>query len=283
MSCVSLTPVRIASGAVQLSAMLYAPPTAEATSDIPPPTVGRVLVACPPLAEERKGSVRPLSELARILAGRGWRVLLFDYAGTGDSPGDFSTTTWESLCADTTAAIEFAGNLPEAREVSLLGLRLGARVALESAAGFISSSTATLKIATLIFWEPVLDGKAWLRETRRRSRFRQGDANRDAPENDLDGYLYADSLIETLTGMDTEVVAENFFPKTTAFPALHLLTLTAGGQATAGMKKIAAHLGVSPRPIRLPPFWLENAVLDYRPLLDETLACFAERKLGESR
>ncbi|MBN2712020.1 MAG: hypothetical protein JXR97_06235, partial [Planctomycetes bacterium] len=57
----------------------------------------RAVLVFLPLAEERKGCVRPVHELGLACVAAGWSLITFDYAGTGESYGDFSDITWERL------------------------------------------------------------------------------------------------------------------------------------------------------------------------------------------
>jgi pimeloyl-ACP methyl ester carboxylesterase len=95
--------------------------------------------------------------LATSLARAGHHVLRFDYFGTGDSDGDGDALTPESAVADLHIAARELRDLSRAREISLVGLRLGAAcAAVASAAG--------LSARRLLLWDPVVRGTEYVRE-----------------------------------------------------------------------------------------------------------------------
>jgi exosortase A-associated hydrolase 2 len=92
---------------------------------------------------------------ARALAALGVGVLLIDLHGCGDSSGEFEQARWESWKDDLDAACGWL----HARlgcPVGLWGLRLGALLALDYAAG------AALPPARLLLWQPVTSGAQFL-------------------------------------------------------------------------------------------------------------------------
>jgi uncharacterized protein len=66
--------------------------------------IGAIAMAhCFTCSKDLKAGVR----MARGLAGLGWRVLRFDFAGLGHSEGNFSTTNFRTNQADLLAAVAF--------------------------------------------------------------------------------------------------------------------------------------------------------------------------------
>lgn len=231
------TPIRIVSGGYELAATRYG-------------FGGRCLLVLYPFAEERKGVVRPASELARRMAEDGWNVILFDYAGTGESPGAFSDLTWETLQQNVRDALDSCEG-----PVSILAIRLGARLALDVL------STGNYPVQSFACWEPVLDGAGWLREIRRRSRFRQGGACDDPL--DIDGYRLHRDLAETLESMSG-------MSKSSGAPCW-IGCVAHRGRPTATMERIAAHMNATVDAVIRQPFWLETGVVDADVLLDSTI------------
>ncbi len=111
-------------------------------------TTGVVLLA--PLADERKSSLRPMVEIARALAGAGVAALRIDYRGTGDSGGNARNVSLESMTADAVAAAGWMRDEIGCREVVLVGLRLGAAVAILAA--------KDARAHALVLVEPVVKG-----------------------------------------------------------------------------------------------------------------------------
>jgi exosortase A-associated hydrolase 2 len=122
------------------------------------PPAGRcrgAVLYVPPFGDEMNKSRRMAAETARALAARGFGVLLLDLHGTGDSSGEFSDARWEHWLADLAAGCAWLKDrlgVP----VSLLGLRLGALLALDYA------HSAAHPVAQLVLWQPVPSGSVFL-------------------------------------------------------------------------------------------------------------------------
>jgi uncharacterized protein len=124
-----------------------------------PPTGPRALpwgvVICHPFGQEYLRAYRSLQQLAVRLAAAGFHTLRFDYFGCGDSAGEDHEGRLQRWRADIAAAIEEIEALSSSSRVALVGLRLGATLAL---------STAGPSVQRLVLWDPVLDGRRYLAE-----------------------------------------------------------------------------------------------------------------------
>lgn len=90
--------------------------------------------------------------LAESLGGTDTGTLLFDYSSTGDSSGEFSQARWDNWVSDGCAAIEWLHRKIE-KPVSLVGLRLGAVLALECA------QKVGIEIPRIVLWQPATNGR----------------------------------------------------------------------------------------------------------------------------
>lgn len=110
-----------------------------------------------PFAEELNKSRRMAALQSRAFALAGHDVLQIDLHGCGDSSGDFGDARWESWRDDLALAWDWLGRHGAAPRY-LWGLRLGALLALEFAV------LARPQPHGLLWWQPVLNGKAHLHQ-----------------------------------------------------------------------------------------------------------------------
>ena len=111
---------------------------------------------CRPIGLEELSVHRAYRYLAEQLAATGVVTLKFDYTGTGDSAGDLDdlvgTETW---LLDIATAIDYV-RLTGVSRVALIGIRLGATLAANAAAGN--------DVEALVLWDPCETGRGFLRE-----------------------------------------------------------------------------------------------------------------------
>ena len=117
------------------------------------------IVICPPLGKEHVDTYRGLKLLAQSLCARGFAVLRFDYTGTGDSSVVQGTdTAVEDYRASIQEAVAFLRK-SGANRIGLVGLRAGALLAAATAPSICG-------VTELVLWDPVADGRLFLREQR---------------------------------------------------------------------------------------------------------------------
>jgi len=105
--------------------------------------------------DDKTGDNRLFVKFAREIAPRGMAALRFDFAGSGDSEGDFAETTPSSQIEDLKSAIDFVCSLPEidTHFISLLGYSLGGAVSIHTVA-------EDQRINAFVGWAPVSHPKA---------------------------------------------------------------------------------------------------------------------------
>lgn len=123
--------------------------------DAPVQPSSRAVVICQPWGPEGLSGHQSLRRLARVLADNDVHAMRFDYYGTGDSAGNGSDTTLESMLADLDYAVEECADLSQLEQVWLVGVRLGGTLAAQYAptAGAVSG---------VVLWDPIVDGPAYL-------------------------------------------------------------------------------------------------------------------------
>ncbi len=126
----------------------------------PERSIGQAAVLCNPFGYEALTTHRTYRLLAERLAARGIATLRFDYEGTGDSSGEDPApgrvASWRSSIA---AALAESRQRSRGLPVTLVGLRLGASLALLAAAD-------DQHVAALVLWTPFIAGKHLVRELR---------------------------------------------------------------------------------------------------------------------
>jgi pimeloyl-ACP methyl ester carboxylesterase len=165
--------------------------------------------------------------LAIELAATGLPVLRFDYTGTGDSAGDdHDPHRLDAWRAGIGAAIDGFRSASGVERVILVGLRLGALLAAEAAAG----RTDVIGLAALA---PVVSGRLHARELAalaRLGRLRSDDAEPDDDEIGgigVNGFFFSDETLADLRELDLKRLDH--------LPA-HILILSRDGtQADAGL------------------------------------------------
>jgi pimeloyl-ACP methyl ester carboxylesterase len=225
------------------------------------------MVLCDPFAEEKKSSQKTLAEMGRALAEAGIPALHFDYRGTGDSGGRFEQFNLDDWRQDICAVVDWVRLRWALGRVGLLGLRLGASLA--------ASGAAQCRAATLVMWEPIVDGERYAREVGQRSKIKhmltggQGGvpAQQEQPDFlDLDGYLVAPSLMAQLAELRLDTGER--FPR----PAL-LVECNARGESTAAAQAaLAAFPQGEAQALQLEPFWQRIGLIDTTPLIATTVA-----------
>jgi len=115
------------------------------------------VLLCYPIAGEYMRAHRAFRQLTNLLSRAGAHVMRFDYFATGDSGGSvdgMSLARWQD---DIGAATDELRELCQAETVTLVGLRLGATLAL-LAAGRVPA------VEHVVLWDPIVDGAAYVRE-----------------------------------------------------------------------------------------------------------------------
>ena len=115
----------------------------------------RGAILCYPFGVEYMRAHRAFRQLANRLAGEGLHVLRFDYFGTGDSAGSAVQASLARWRADIVEAITELQETAGLDRVTLIGLRLGAALAMEVAQD-------RGDVEQLVAWDPVASGTAYL-------------------------------------------------------------------------------------------------------------------------
>lgn len=116
---------------------------------------GEAMLLCNATGHEYERGHRALRQLAALLARGGHHAMRFDYFGTGDSAGEYSEASLAQWRSDVADAVDECRRLSDRRRVSIIGLRLGATLAMQAIA-------ERDDVETLVLWDPVVDGATLL-------------------------------------------------------------------------------------------------------------------------
>ncbi len=103
---------------------------------------------------EQVAAYRMEVEFARAAAAAGFPAFRFHLTGCGDSHGDFARLTFDRMVEDVRAAAAYLDGRGLGRWPVLLGVRLGAEIAVRAA-------VALGGVRALILWEPVGNPRAY--------------------------------------------------------------------------------------------------------------------------
>jgi exosortase A-associated hydrolase 2 len=119
------------------------------------------VMVVPAFGDEMNKSRRMVTETAKKLNAAGVAVVVPDLFGTGDSEGSFADADWETWTSDLKAVLEWA--VSEGMTIRwLVAIRTGALLAAQFA-----KSYAPTGIEGTVFWQPVVLGSAFVRQTLR--------------------------------------------------------------------------------------------------------------------
>ena len=199
---IEVEPVYFGSGGRALFGCYHAPRE--------PVLADRALVICQPLGPEYIRCHRMLRVLAASLARAGLPVFRFDYFGCGDSLGDDEDVSLERCIADVGEAVRFVRQRTRALQVDLLGIRLGAAIALSHAAATGG------QVQRIAMWDPVVRGSDFLGSMRdQRSHFarwvaqvcgREPTPSQVEGPRDFLGFRFSHALLSGLEELDLEAL-----------------------------------------------------------------------------
>jgi len=148
-------------------------------STSPNPRDAAVLV-CPSIGHEHTRGHRAIQILCDVAARAGFSAMRFDYTGVGDSAGALEAARVDLWCDDVLRAAEELVARSGAKTVHLVGLRLGAALAVSAVQrGGLKFSRP---IGSVVLWDPLLSGRDFLEQARVFQDRILNDQNRFSPE-----------------------------------------------------------------------------------------------------
>jgi pimeloyl-ACP methyl ester carboxylesterase len=180
------------------------------------------IVLCAPLGHEALWLHQTLRSMSDRLAGRGFAVLRFDYAGTGDSIDPGGLVEPDKWVDEAVEAVSFLRRATGVERVALVGFRFGAMVAVQAA--------RAAHVDTVALVAPVVGGRQFVREMsvlqrtwlEKAGHYVRNDAAAPAGAFDVLGHRFSRAAIDAVTECDLRRV--------TAPPASKLLIVHPGNQ-----------------------------------------------------
>ena len=160
-------------------------------------------VYCHPLFDERKCAHRFSYQLKNTFRAAGLTLERFDYQGTGEAAGDFKDVSLETLREDVNQKVN-------GKEICLIGLRLGASLALD----YCSRNFGTVQ--KLVLLEPIVNGAQYVDYLYRKQHIKDLMTGKSVaiPQDNgyvnIEGYKTNIHLIEQIENLDLiETAKEN--------------------------------------------------------------------------
>lgn len=156
------------------------------------------VILCNPMGYEYTHSHRSYQHWADLFAQAGCLVVRFDYASTGDSSGDELPENLVPIWLSN--IVELGKRIQQTHpdyELCLVGLRMGGTLAHMAA--------SQLAVQHLIVWEPIAQGRRYVRELSALANFGAEPADADADYTEFAGFLMSDATrdaIKTITLVD---------------------------------------------------------------------------------
>jgi uncharacterized protein len=201
-------------------------------------TRARAAVLCYPWGAEYVYAHRSMRQLALKLSMSGFHTLRFDFFGTGDSAGDLAQANLAGWKADTEVAVEAVLDIVGTKRVTLIGLRLGANLAVKVAAAHPE------KCEALVLWDPIASGKEYLRSLLQTA---ETSGNSASDSLEVNGFELTPEMAEDLKQIDLQ-------SDMTLSSCRSLLLETESGPEHRGSNLPGAEL------LRAPLPWLDSAM-----------------------
>jgi len=189
-----------------------------------PEAPSAIVVIAQAFAEEMNKSRHMLALTASALYARGIGSVIFDYTGTGDSEGDFADATlagWAKDLMVVTRLVQGQYSVP----LVWLCHRTGALVGLKAL-----SESQSAGIPYMIFWQPVLNGKLFIRQFFRlklaENMMNSGAAKLTTEDirnelatgsTEIAGYLISQQLVDEFESLETGSLLPNLAGKAVAW------------------------------------------------------------------
>lgn len=224
-----------------------------------------------PFCEEKKSAQRVLADVAQTLAAKREYVLLFDLRGCGDSEGDMSDADLTDWIEDIQKAAGFLKAQSGCKEISMIGLRLGAYLT----SLYVPRAPAVKRIVLL---EPVFrasdDFRKMLRDKQMKELLTRGRIASKRDELianlsngqvvDFNGYPITGKMYLQMVEYDRGEPMESLFSNTAP---IYVVPIHSFDKQDKKYNVLKAYPHIRSLPLKLAPFWTQIEKIDDSPLL----------------
>jgi pimeloyl-ACP methyl ester carboxylesterase len=222
-------------------------------------------VYCHPLFDERKCAHRFSYQLEKTFQAAALALERFDYRGTGEAAGRFADTSLETLRED--IAAQAGGD-----EVNLIGLRLGASLALD----YCTRNTGMVR--NLVLLEPIIDGTEYVDYLRRKQHIKNIMTGKSAGElqdngyDNIEGYKTSLRLIDQIADLNLLKMAREYALGNSVF-VVHISSLAQVDPGIVALGRLieSAAEKVLVENVEMPLFWERIPSTDYSKLTQKVL------------
>ena len=238
-----------------------------------------VILYIPPFAEEQNKSRAMISQTAKTFAKAGQSVLMLDLYATGDSQGLLQTATWQDWLQNINDAVLWLQQ-QGFQEISLWGLRLGCLLISDYLL------TSTFQFKQLLFWQPILKGKLFLKQFLR-LKVAAEMSSKNPPtvkklqiqleqtgELEIAGYLINQSLAQSIEMALLEQTNLTFIGQLNWFEINPNATLSPASQKIIAAWQEDYQCSITSQSITAEPFWLTQEMTIAHKLKQQSMDVF---------
>ncbi len=227
-------------------------------------TQPQLLLLLPPFAEEMNCVRRHYAALGRQAAAAGIDVCLMDFYGTGDSEGQFadsSVALWQADC------LQWLATLSGYSQLHLLGCRFSAALLLDWLPAIQHQLAAQhICVGKVLLWQPMLQMDKFWQQLRRQQQLSGQQA-----ADEVAGYAMPAGLQAESQSLQTHI------SRLQGFDVLWLEAQLSGQLSPASQRLLKACPDIRHQTLSLPPYWLEQELLDCSALISASHHFLTER------
>lgn len=167
--------------------------------------MNKAILICSPIAQEHIRTYKVIRNIAKSLSIKGYHVLRFDYAGIGDSSGEFADMSIDNWLDNISQACNELVDISGVKKINILGVRLGGTLAVLSG--------TSLPVEKIVMWDPVVTGSEYLSNLKRMHGEMLTDTMRysvprkpeESYSRELLGYIFSEDLLNELANLSIDV------------------------------------------------------------------------------